>query len=178
MTLATEVMDRVRFPASCGRGEPTEHQATHRQLDHRLARLHLALIVPGSLAVASQPSEASFNDPPPRLDTETARARCPFHDLEVPAVALLLAPLRQLLAPVGRIGPDLLEQWNEERETAQELADADGVMDVSGGDDVGGDAQAQRIDQQMAFPTLHALSGHGTRGCTPTPRPSSHSGSP
>jgi hypothetical protein len=90
------------------------------------------------------------------LDAEAVRARLPCHDLEIPALALLLAPLRQFLAAIGGIRPDLCEAWDEEREPAQELARADRVMDIDRGD-IAGNGQAQGIDQQMPFPALNGL---------------------
>src|SRR5262249_4124475 len=136
--------------------EPPQQQARRRDLNERLARLHTALVVLGHPPIAGQPSETPFNDPAARLDAEAVRARLPCHDLEIPALALLLAPLRQFLAAIGGICPDLREAWDEEREPAQELARADRVMDIGRGD-IAGNGQAQGIDQQMPFPALHAL---------------------
>src|SRR5690348_3804843 len=77
MTLATEVMDWVRFPASCGRGEPTEHQATCRQLDQRLARLPGrevgGEIVPG--ATSAQHVEDGVEDAPRWVHRRSAACR-------------------------------------------------------------------------------------------------------
>src|SRR5260221_9715297 len=77
-----------------------------------------------------------------------------FHDLQVPGVVLLLAPVGQLLPAVGRVGPDHLEPWHEKPQSAQELARANRVMHIGRGD-VARDGRAQRIDQQMSFASLH-----------------------
>ena len=61
-----------------------------------------------------------FHEPATRLHGETARAWLALHDLQVPPVALVPAPVRQPLAAVGRIRPDLLETRHEEGEPAQE----------------------------------------------------------
>ena len=87
---------------------------------------------------------------------ETLGARLTLHDLELPALILLQAPVGQLLASVGSVGPNLLEARHEGGESAQELADADGIMEIGGGN-VAGDGQSQGIDQQMPFPTFHLL---------------------
>src|SRR5690348_1371499 len=128
----TEFMAGLR-PRRAGAGQPTEHQARRCDLDERLARLHPALIVLCQPTIANQPRETPFNDPPPRLDAETARARRSFHDLQVPAIALLPAPLRQLLPAVGRVCPDLLEPWHEQGESSEELASASGVGHIGRG---------------------------------------------
>src|SRR5260221_5552368 len=138
--------------------QAAERQASRRQLDERLTRLHFALIVLRQSAVANQPSETLFNDPPARLDTEAARAWPAFDDLQVPAVALLFAPVSQLLAAVRGIGPDLFEPGHEKRQSAQELARADRVMNIGGGD-VARDGQAQRVDQEMPLPAFHTFVG-------------------
>src|SRR5262249_7980793 len=135
-------------------GQSAEQEAGHRNLNQRLARLHLALVVPGESAIADQPGEASLHDPATRLHTESSPAWRSFYHLKLPAVALLPAPLGQLLATVGGICPDLLEPWHEDRQPSQELACHDHVVDI-GRSNVAGDGQAQGVDQQMAFASLH-----------------------
>jgi hypothetical protein len=71
--------------------------------------------------------------------------RCSYDDLEIPALALLLAPVGELLATKRNIRPDDLEAWHEVGEPAEEFAGADRVMDIGGGD-VAGDGQPQGVD--------------------------------
>jgi hypothetical protein len=72
-----------------------EHQARRRQLDERLTGLDLALIVLGQASVPRQPRETMFNNPPARLHLEVLGAWLSLHHLQVPAVALLSAPVGQ-----------------------------------------------------------------------------------
>jgi hypothetical protein len=54
----------------------------------------------------SQANERST--PPARLGAESACHRFAFDDFELPFVALLLVPLRQVFGAVGSICPDVL----------------------------------------------------------------------
>src|SRR5262249_10184298 len=120
--------------------ETSDQQPHHRHLDERLARLHTALLVTCQSAMPKQPGETPFNDPPARLNGEAARATFPLHDFECPTGTLSSAPVRQLLAPIGRVGPDPLEPRHEGREPAQEPPSAPGIGQVGGGH-VPGDGQ-------------------------------------
>lgn len=120
--------------------QASQQQANHCHLYERFAGLHFALIVLRQAAVPTQPGETAFYYSPARLDAEAVRTGLSFHDLEVPAIALLLAPLRQLLAAVGGIRPNLLVPWREERKPFQQLAGAHRILDVSRGD-IAGDGQ-------------------------------------
>jgi hypothetical protein len=80
----------------------------------------------------------------------------PFHDLQIPALTLLQALVSQLLAPIGGVRPNLLEPRHEVRETTQQLAGTDRVMDI-GERDVPGDGQAQGVDQQVSLAALDEL---------------------
>jgi hypothetical protein len=53
------------------------------------------------------------------LYIEAAGASLVLDDLQLPAVALLLAPVGQLLAAIGGVRPNLLEAWHEVRESAE-----------------------------------------------------------
>ena len=65
----------------------------------------------------------------------------------LPAVTLLLAPLGQFLAPLRGVRPDLLQPWHEVGKPVQELASADRVVDIGGGD-VAGNRQTQGVNQK------------------------------
>ena len=69
--------------------------ASRRALTERPAGLHLACIILDQLAIATEPCETLFHNPAMRLNAEAVRAQFVFHNLEIPAVALLLASLRQ-----------------------------------------------------------------------------------
>ena len=98
--------------------QPAEHQAGRRDLNQGLARLDLALVVLGQPPIPREPSKRALYYPPARLDLKAMGARSPFHDLQVPAVTLLMTPLGQFFAAIGRIRPDLLEARHEVRQTA------------------------------------------------------------
>jgi hypothetical protein len=100
----------------------------------------------------------AFHHPTAWLDAEAARAWRSLHDLQVPAVTLLLAPVGQHLATIGGIRPDLLQSRHEERQTSQQLACAHGVMDIGTGN-IASDGEAQGINQEVAFAPLHAFVG-------------------
>jgi hypothetical protein len=80
----------------------SEHETCRSDLDQGLARLYRALVVPSQAPVATQPSEAPFDNSASRLDVEAACTRLPFNDLQRPA-ALPLPSLGQLLAAISRI---------------------------------------------------------------------------
>jgi hypothetical protein len=43
-----------------------EHEANHRQIDHRLAGLGLPFVILAESAVTAQPAKRAFHDPLPR----------------------------------------------------------------------------------------------------------------
>src|SRR5688572_2598336 len=57
-----------------GRSEAVQHEADRRDVDHRLGRPHLVLVVPGEAAVAAEPGEAALHDPGRPDDAEGALA--------------------------------------------------------------------------------------------------------
>jgi hypothetical protein len=136
--------------------EASHQQANHRHLDECFARLHLAFVVLGQSPAAAQPRETAFHYPPARLHAEATRARLALHDLQLPALSLAPAPLRQLFPAIRCICPNLVQSWREQREPTQELARANRVMDIRWSD-VGGDGQAHRVDQEVALPALDAF---------------------
>ncbi len=64
--------------------------------------------------------------------------------------------LRQLLPPVGRIGPDLFQAGKERGESGQYTAGPFGIMEIGRGD-IHCKQQAKRIDKNMTFAAFHAL---------------------
>jgi hypothetical protein len=112
--------------------------------------LNFALAVFGQAPGARQLSETTRNDPAAWLHLETSGARLALHNLQLPAVPLLSAPVGQLLATVGGVSPDLLEPRHTEREARYKFARTGGVREVGGGD-VDGNRQPEGIDEQMAF---------------------------
>jgi len=65
-----------------------EHQASRRQLDERLARLHQALIILRQPPIPRDPGKRTLNYPSARLHGEAARPGLALHGLALPAVAL------------------------------------------------------------------------------------------
>lgn len=126
-------------------GQPTNRQASRRHLEKRLGCLYFALVILRQPPIANQPGETPLNDPAAWLDAEAMRARLALNDFQLPP-ALYSAPISQIFATIGRIGPDLVEAWDEERKTSQHLVRTDRVVDVRGSD-VSGDRQTQGIDQ-------------------------------
>src|SRR5262245_17368468 len=106
----TRLMRSQHVPACAGK--PADHQASSRERNERLAGLHVALVVLGQSSIARQPGERALHYPAAWLDVEATRARLMLDDLQFPP-ALLLAPVGQPLASVGRVRPDPLEPWHE-----------------------------------------------------------------
>src|SRR5262249_35109295 len=104
--------------------------------------------------VPREPTKRALHHPPFRLNTEAPNTWRTFHDLHIP-VSLRLAPLSQLVPPVGGVGPDLGEARHEAREAAKELARSPRIVRI-GRRHVPGDGQTQGIDQEVPFPPLHA----------------------
>jgi hypothetical protein len=102
--------------------ESTEYQARRRELNEGLARLHHALVVLGQPSIPRQPSKRALYYPAARLHGEAAGSGFALHNFKLPARALLPAPVRQVLATVGCVRPDLLEARHKVRKAAQESA--------------------------------------------------------
>ena len=109
--------------------KPTQQQAAHRNVDKRLARLHIALVVSGQPPNARQQGEAASNHPPARVHSEALRAGLAHDEIQVPSVALLLAPPWRFLASLRRVRPDLRKARHGEHESTRELARTDRDMD-------------------------------------------------
>ena len=132
-----------------------EEEPGHCDLNERFARLNLALIILPHTPISPNPAERTLHHPSARLDLETLHVGGQFHDLQIP-VALYLAPSGSLLSPIGLICPDLGETWHKRSQPCSQATGTCRVGHVSRGD-VGGDRQAECIDEQVALAPLDTL---------------------
>ena len=84
-----------------------EHEANHRQIDHRFAGLGLPFVVPTEAAVAAQPAEGSLDDPASWQHFERMEFGA-FDDLD--RATPPCATPRQQRSGVAALGPDRLDR--------------------------------------------------------------------
>src|SRR5215469_4020327 len=141
--------------SSCLPSKPGRQQPNHRHLDERFTGLHFALIVLAHSAIAGQPAACPFYDPSFRWNRRPSHPRRMPHDLEIP-VTHRFAPVRQVLASIGAVGPDSLEPRDTIFQSRQETTSTLRIMHICRRD-IEQEQDTQGINQEMPLPTLHAL---------------------
>lgn len=147
-----------------------DHQPRHCQIDQGLTGGLELFVVFTQPPVQQQPGEGAFDDPPAwqhmepagdrrrllaRSHLDPADARPPMlHDLQR-AAQRDLNPLPHFAA-VGAIGPDILQAGELPLQGCQEQLGAIAIGNIGRVHD-GTNAQALRIDQQMALATVDFL---------------------
>ena len=141
--------------------EPTPHQPTHRQVDHGFTARREVLIVFAQAAIPANPGNRAFHHPPARqhregrhgrrLDIAGIPALAPwaFHDLESPA-AFFLYPRAQALAPIGHVGPDVLQPIEGRVCGGQQPGGHVGIPQI-GGMDKDTQQETRRLNEEMAL---------------------------
>jgi hypothetical protein len=148
-------------------GEPTPHQPTPRQVDHRFAALGEVLIRLTQAAVPTQPGERAFPHPPAwphregrhgrRLDGDGIPAPAPwaFDALEGPA-ARFCHPRAQPLTPRGHVGPAVRQPRTDPVHGGQEPGGQVGISQV-GGMDEDTPPETRRLHAEMACAAMAFL---------------------
>src|SRR5205085_10120786 len=100
--------------------QPSQHQAAHRQVNHRLTALCQILVIFAHSSIAPHPRKSSFHHPAPTQHSESwhrwwfdiLRIPAPLswtlHDLQLP-FTFLLNPGFEPLAAIAHVGPDQLQ---------------------------------------------------------------------
>src|SRR5918998_5304768 len=106
-----------RHFSACRTGQPTQHDAAHRPVDHRHPCLRQPLVILGEPSSVAQPSEGPFDHPSPRKHQKAAgfllqpvAPQLPVAMMRHlrPPPSLILGPLAKP-ARVGAVGPQQLQ---------------------------------------------------------------------
>jgi hypothetical protein len=131
-----------------------KHSIDHGGVDQILAALARRLILFGQAAVAPEPAEGAFDDPPFLQHHEPFRFGRPLHDLQCDA-RFAFAPLFQLPG-VGTVGIHLLEAGKLPPQVSEQFPGSLSVRQVRWMDPQIED-QPQGIDDQRAFAAFDLL---------------------
>ena len=128
-------------------GKSGQHEADSGDVDHRLRRLHLELVVLAEAAVAPEPGQAALHDPSQAFDLERALAAA--GDDQLPAVVpqQVAGQLAAFVPRVGHHGAD----GGEERAQAPEQTRTRLLVWYVRRLDPARDRQAQRVHQDVAL---------------------------
>jgi len=110
----------------------SDEQPNHRDLDQCFACLHLSLVIFTQASIARDPGERAFHDPSSGQDAEPTRAWSTLDHLQIP-VALSKTKLCQLLTPIGGVGPDLFQAWQERGKSGKQASGTATIMQVGRG---------------------------------------------
>jgi NADPH-dependent 2,4-dienoyl-CoA reductase/sulfur reductase-like enzyme len=138
---------------ACSGGQAAEHMLGRGDFDQRFGGLHLVLVVLAETTVSAQPCEGALDDPGQAGDLEGAFAA--LDDPQVPA-GLLAQEAGKPAARVPGVGNDRVVLGPERSEAVDEAL-AGAPIRHAGRLDPAGDQQPECVDQDMAFPPLHAL---------------------
>jgi len=139
------------------RGQPFDHQAYHRDVNHRFAAAGELLVVFAEPTVAAEPTKGPLNDPAARQDNK------PFHivtsldnlQTDLSLCAKITNPVYQSTG-VAAVGPNQSESREgiphdiENKLRAIPVLNAGGVYDDRKN-------QTQDIDKEMPFAAVHLL---------------------
>ena len=107
-----------------------EHEADHRQRDHRLGDLRQFLVIPGQAPPSPKPAECSLNHPSTREQDEAGRRRDPADDDQCQPEQK--AGEQDGNAVVDAVGEHRLQPRVEPLQSPQQVTGAVGVLDVGG----------------------------------------------
>jgi hypothetical protein len=133
-----------------------KHPIDHGGVDQILAALTRCLILFGQAAVAPEPAEGAFDDPPFLQHHEPFRFGWPLHDLQRDA-GFAFAPRFQLTG-VGAVGIHLLKARKPPPQVSEQFPGSLSVRQVCRMDPQIED-QTQGIDDQRAFAAFDLLGG-------------------
>ena len=135
-------------------GEPPEHDTDHGEADEGGDSHSVTLEVASQAAIATDPGERPFDNPPFGQDLE-ARNVGSLHDLQLPCSC---SPdnERHLLSGIATISKDAFDKREQSSCPAQQQEGTVTVLNVGGMND-NVQQEAQRVDQDVPLATLDLL---------------------
>ena len=145
---------------------PPEQDADHGEADEGGDSPSIMLEVASQAAIATDPGERPFDNPPFGQDLE-ARNFGSLHDLQLPCSC---APdnERHLLSGIATISKDAFDEREQSSCPAQQQQGAVTVLNIGGMND-NVQQEAQRVDQDVPLATLDLLARVVARRIEPRP---------